>query len=96
MKKLEAKHIVDYLKENQESMIFFLKELVEAESPSTDVNAQVKIINLLRSALEELDFHVIQIPGKKTGGFILGMTKSSALSFFTFKMIELFRFNDLH
>ena len=71
MKKLEAKHIVDYLKENQESMIFFLKELVEAESPSTDVNAQVKIINLLRSALEELDFHVIQIPGKKTGGFIL-------------------------
>ncbi len=71
MKKLEAKHIVNYLKENQESMILFLKKLVEAESPSTDANSQVKVINLLKSALEELNFYVLQMPGKKTGGFIL-------------------------
>jgi len=54
MKKSEAKHIVDYLKENQESMIFFLKKLVAIESPSADANTQVKIINLLKSALEDL------------------------------------------
>lgn len=71
MKKSEAKHIVNYLKENQESMILFLKKLVEAESPSTDANSQVKIINLLKSALEELNFYVLRMPGKKTGGFIL-------------------------
>ncbi|MCK5678465.1 MAG: M20 family metallopeptidase [Flavobacteriaceae bacterium] len=71
MKKAEAKHIVNYLKENQESMILFLKKLVEAESPSTDANSQVKVINLLKSALEELNFYVLQMPGKKTGGFIL-------------------------
>ena len=71
MEKLIAKHIVNYLKENQESMILFLKELVKAESPSTDINAQVKILDLLCAALEELNFHVIQMPGKKTGGFIL-------------------------
>ncbi len=71
MKKSEAKHIVNYLKENQESMILFLKKLVEAESPSKDANAQVKIIDLLKSALEELNFYVLQMPGKKTGGFIL-------------------------
>ncbi len=71
MKKLEAKHIVNYLKENQESMILFLKKLVEAESPSTDASSQVKVINLLKSALEELNFYVLQMPGKKTGGFIV-------------------------
>ena len=56
MEKSVAKHIVNYLKENQESMILFLKKLVEAESPSRDANSQVKIIGLLKSALEELDF----------------------------------------
>ena len=70
MKTLEAKHIVKYLKENQEDMILFLKELVEAESPSTDANSQVKIISLLKMALEKLDFWVFHMPGKKTGGFI--------------------------
>ncbi|MEN8125679.1 MAG: M20 family metallopeptidase [Bacteroidota bacterium] len=70
MKKSEAKHIVNYLKENQDSMILFLKKLVEAESPSTDANAQVKIINLLKSALEELNYYVLYIPGKKTGGYL--------------------------
>ncbi len=70
MKKSEAKHIVDYLKENQESMIFFLKKLVAIESPSADANTQVKIINLLKSALEDLDYYVLYIPGKKTGGYL--------------------------
>ncbi len=71
MKRSEAKHIVNYLKENQESMILFLKKLVEAESPSSDANAQVGVINLLKSAFEELGHYVLQMPGNKTGGFIL-------------------------
>ncbi len=71
MEKLEAKHIVNYLKENQESMILFLKELVVAESPSRDANSQVKIFKLLRSAFQELNFFVLQMPGKKTGGYML-------------------------
>jgi len=71
MKKSEAKHIVNYLKQNQESMILFLKKLVEAESPSKDAYSQVKILDLLKLALEELNFYVLQMPGKKTGGFIL-------------------------
>ena len=71
MKKSEAKHIVNYLKENQESMILFLKKLVEAESPSKDASSQVKIISILKSALEKLDFYVMQMPGKNTGGYIL-------------------------
>ena len=70
MNKPEAKHIVKYLKENQESMILFLKKLVEAESPSNDANAQVKIIGLLKLAFEKLNFYVLHMPGKQTGGFI--------------------------
>ncbi len=71
MKKSEAKHIVNYLKENQESMILFLKKLVEIETPSTDANTQVKIFKLLKSAFEELNFYVMLMPGEKTGGFML-------------------------
>ena len=71
MKKKEAKHIVNYLKENQESMILFLKELVEMESPSTNARAQINIINFLKTAFEELHFYVLKMPGKKTGGYLL-------------------------
>jgi len=71
MERSEAKHIVNYLKENQESMILFLKELVELESPSTNAGTQAKIINYLKSAFEELDFYVVHMPGKKTGGYLL-------------------------
>ena len=71
MERTEAKHIVNYLKENQESMILFLKELVELESPSTNADTQVKIINYLKSAFEELHFYVLHMPGKKTGGYLL-------------------------
>ncbi len=71
MERSEAKHIVNYLKENQESMILFLKRLVELESPSTNANAQVNIINFLKSAFEELNFYVLIMPGKITGGYLL-------------------------
>ena len=71
MEKAAAKHIVNYLKENQESMILFLKQLVAFETPSTNANSQVEIINFLKSAFQELDFYVLRMPGKKTGGYLL-------------------------
>ena len=71
MDKAVAKHIVNYLKENCESMILFLKELVELESPSADAKTQVKILNFLKAAFESLHFYVLQMPGKKTGGYLL-------------------------
>ena len=70
MKRTEAKHIVNYLKENQESMILFLKKLVALESPSTNSKSQVKIINFLSLAFQELNFYVLKMPGKKTGGYL--------------------------
>ena len=71
MEKAAAKHIVNYLEENCETMILFLKKLVEFETPSTNATSQIKIINFLKSAFQELNFFVMHMPGKKTGGYLL-------------------------
>lgn len=70
MEKSKAKHIVNYLKENQESMILFLKKLVAAESPSTDASSQVQVMHILKSALKNLNFHVVKMPGQTSGGYL--------------------------
>jgi len=70
MKKRNALKILNYLKINQNSMIEFLNELVLAESPSKDIFSQTKILNILKSALEELNYYVFLMPGKKTGGYL--------------------------
>ena len=70
MSNSDAEHIRIYLEENQESMILFLKELVAVETPSADPDAQIGIINLLKTALEALQYLVVYSPGKKTGGYL--------------------------
>ena len=70
MKKRNALQILNYLKINQNSMIEFLNKLVHAESPSKNVFSQTKILNILKSELEELNYYVFIMPGKKTGGYL--------------------------
>ncbi len=70
MERSEAMHIVSYLKDNQKSMILFLKKLVKAESPSRDADSQIEVMNLLGSALEKLNFYVLHVPGKTSGGYL--------------------------
>jgi glutamate carboxypeptidase len=70
MEKRNALQILNYLKTNQNSMIEFLNELVRAESPSKNVFSQTKILNILKSELEELNYYVFIMPGKKTGGYL--------------------------
>lgn len=75
MKKRNAIQILNYLKTNKNSMIEFLSELVHAESPSKDVFSQIKMLNILKFALEELNFQVFIMPGKKTGGYLYSRPK---------------------
>ncbi|MDH3321836.1 MAG: M20 family metallopeptidase [Flavobacteriaceae bacterium] len=75
MEKIKAKHIVNYLKEHHGSMMVFLKELVAAESPSTEVKSQEQVMNLLIAALKELHFYVLKIPGQTSGGYIYARPK---------------------
>jgi len=85
MERSEAMHIVSYLKDNQKSMILFLKKLVKAESPSRDADSQIEVMNLLGSALEKLNFYVLHVPGKTSGGYLfarpLNRTKNLPVQF---------------
>jgi glutamate carboxypeptidase len=70
MKTTTAKHIVTYLEDSQEAMAIFLKKLVATETPSNDPKSQMRIMNLLKEVLEELDFYVWIEKGKTTGGYL--------------------------
>jgi len=70
MNKRAASNIYNYLKTQQEEMLQFLIQMVKEESPSYNREAQLKIFNLLRNKLEALDFYVLHIPGKETGGYL--------------------------
>ena len=70
MKTTTAKHIVTYLKDSQDSMAIFLKKLVATETPSSDPKSQKLILNLLKEALEDLDYYVWIDEGQNTGGYL--------------------------
>ena len=65
-----ARHIENYLTENRENMVLLLKQLVAEETPSSDKEAQNQILLLLKETLEELDFYVCIVSGKRTGGYL--------------------------
>lgn len=64
----EAAQILTYIQGQRSQMLRFLGELVRAESPSTDAAAQSEVLDLLRGALQELDFTVTHLPGQLSGG----------------------------
>ena len=57
--------VLSYLRDQRESLIELVSELVLIESPSTDASSQAPILARLRSEFERLDYRVIQ---KRTGG----------------------------
>ena len=67
---LTATKIMDYLKVNEEQMVEFLKRLVSMESPSNDAESQSKLLKLIGDTLRDLDFFVLYVPGKETGGYL--------------------------
>jgi len=64
--------ILDTLSSSQDEMILFLKRLVLAESPSTNPDSQTKIMTMLMEELQGLDYDVQLVPGKLTGGHLVG------------------------
>jgi len=65
-----ALKIWDNLKLKQENILQFLIQLVEKESPSSNIEAQFKIFELLKKKLEALNYFVLHVPGKTTGGYL--------------------------
>jgi glutamate carboxypeptidase len=72
-----SREIFEYLASIQDEMIAFLKQLVLAESPSSVPDSQAMVLTTLFEALQGLGFDVRIIPGRKTGGQILGQWKDS-------------------
>jgi len=68
--KTTATKILSFLKSNREEMVSLLRQLVLAESPSSDPESQSAIQAILSEALRELDFKVELIEGRRTGGHI--------------------------
>lgn len=71
-----ARNIENYLKEHQEEIIGFLKELVSQESPSRDSGSQAELLEILKETFESLHFHAAIFPGKQTGGFLYARPKN--------------------
>jgi glutamate carboxypeptidase len=75
MKISTARHIDAFLKDHQEEMIIFLKNLVGHESPSNDPDSQKDLIKILTDAFESLGYDTCHFPGIKTGGFLYARPK---------------------
>ena len=71
----EAKQLLTYLRDQQESMVDLLRRLVLSESPSLDPAAQQPVFDLLAGQLVALDFHVRRVPGRLTGGLLYARPK---------------------
>lgn len=67
--------IIDYLNDNHEAMVNFLKQLVAIETPSNNIDAQVKIIDFLENQLQTLGLYTIRVSGKRTGGYLYARPK---------------------
>lgn len=52
----------------RDEYVAFLRRLVQAESPSTDPDAQAEVQRLLSDALADLGFATMRLPGTATGG----------------------------
>src|SRR5262245_27285760 len=70
MDQVAAQEILRYLHAQLPGMIALLRELVSAESPSTEPDAQRPVFALLSEALGRLDYTVHYMPGRQTGGHL--------------------------
>jgi glutamate carboxypeptidase len=69
--------ILSFLQASREEMISYLRNLVLAESPSTDPRSQAEILGILSDSLRTLDYDVEMVPGEKTGGHLVARTASA-------------------
>lgn len=67
--------ILNYFGSRKADMNHLLQSLVAIESPSHDPDSQAGVLQILEKELWELGYHVMLVPGKKTGGFLYARPK---------------------
>ncbi|MDJ0745221.1 MAG: M20 family metallopeptidase [Xenococcaceae cyanobacterium MO_167.B27] len=70
-----TRNLREYLHGRQEEMINLLAQLVNAESPSSVPTAQKPILTILRQEWRQRGYRVRYLPGKQTGGHLLGIAR---------------------
>lgn len=70
--------VLRYLHDQRESMIELVSELVLIESPSTEAASQDAILACLAAEFEQLDYPVIRLPGKTSGGHLYAAPRKPA------------------
>jgi len=72
---LSAKEILTFLESHQQEMLDLLTKLAMVESPSTEPQSQMEVLNLLKDAFHALDYKTQIVAGQKTGGYIYACPK---------------------
>jgi len=70
--------VLMHLRAEQNSMTALLSDLVLMETPSTDRASQAQILDRLKREFEEIDYRVILIPGRHSGGHVYAAAKYRA------------------
>jgi len=66
----DAQQILAHLQAQQPHMLDLLHQLVQIETPSTEAECQIAILERLRGELESVDYRVRLIPGRASGGHL--------------------------
>ena len=65
-----ASEILRHMQGRQRKLVWLLRRLTQAESPSTEPGAQTEIREIIAGELEPLGFRVRRVPGRSTGGML--------------------------
>lgn len=74
----DLRRVRDHLDGQRAAMTRLLEELVAAESPSTVPPSQAHVMDLISWSLEEVGYQVRLVPGRETGGHLLGRPSDRA------------------
>ncbi len=78
MEKRQARAVRDWVEQNHDAQVRFLRRLVEAESPSLEPDRLQAVFSLLASPLEKLGFRVRILKGRQSGGQLFARPLSRA------------------
>ena len=70
-----ARAIATYLTEHGENMLRFLEALGGMETPSSDRDAQHRLLDWLEVRLRQLGMYTVHVPGRATGGYLYARPK---------------------
>ncbi len=73
---INTKHITQYLDDQEESMLDFVKGLATIESPSTSPKSQEPILAILADHFRSIDYLPFRIRGNMTGGSLFVRPRS--------------------